>query len=465
MTKYEPSTIAAISTPPGTGGIGIIKISGPLSITAAHTIFKSTNAGLLNSPKFLHRKIYFGYIVEPESNRILDEAILFIMKSPHSYTCEDVVEIQLHSSPIIMSVILDLLLTMGIRLAEPGEFTKRAFLNGRIDLIQAESIIDLIESQTKTAGLISAALLKGELGHIFHCLKSELIDFLSLIEASIDFPDENLDIPSSDSLINTLNRIINEHISRLVANYTEKHHLRDGINIVIAGGPNVGKSSLMNCILKKEKSIVTPVPGTTRDIIDDTIILNGTHVVISDTAGIHQTNDLIERIGVEKAKLHIQNADIVLLVIDISKDTPILNHRIYTSIIDKQVILVLNKIDLVDEPYTYDFSIFKKGIQHVFVSAKNNQGIPELKNIISNLFSFDIKHSESQLIPTIRQKNALDFIQNNLYAAIKSIADSFPLELVAIDIKACIEKIGEITGDNTPIDILDTIFNNFCIGK
>lgn len=465
MTINEPSTIAAISTPPGIGGIGIVRISGPLSDNVVKTLFRPKNISFKNDPTFRHGKVYTGHLVDPDNTETIDEAIVFIMKGPHSYTGEDVLEFQVHGSPIVLHTLLERILTLGVVLAEPGEFTKRAFLNGRIDLIQAESIIDLIHAKTRRAAAIAISLLKGDLGNRFQQIKSDLADLLCLINAAIDFPDEEIDIPSPPLFCEQIDQILDKDISFLINSYKDNHYLRDGVKVGIAGPPNVGKSSLLNCLLQKEKAIVTPIPGTTRDIIEDAFNLNGIPIIMSDTAGIHETDDPVESIGICKARCHLKDRDIVLLVLDASKEIGSLEKNIYGDLSHQPVILVLNKMDLVEPHSSPDTAPFKNVIETVLVSAKYHQGIPELKGAIIKAVHPEMLDSAHALVPNLRQQMGLEFIRDRLGVVKNGILESLPFELIAIDLQACIDKIGEITGDNTPMDIFDRIFERFCIGK
>ena len=465
MNINETSTIAAIATPAGTGGIGIIRISGPHTLHIIQTIFKLKDSNQTPILKFEHRKIYVGFILDTYHNRFIDEAIVFYMRAPHSYTCEDLAEIQVHGSSVILHMVLELILSLGVTLAQPGEFTKRAFFNGRIDLIQAESIIDLMLAQSRSAVTLSTSLLKGDLGFSFQRIKNELLYLLSYINADIDFPEEDIPIISNDIFIHRIGMLISDEIKPLINNYQEKRYLKEGVKIGIAGPPNVGKSSLLNCLLKKDRSIVTSIPGTTRDIIEETFFLNGIPLIISDTAGLHETLDPVESIGISKAKRHLKESDVILFVIDSSKKIGSDEKKIYDYLNKKKIILVLNKIDIQSKHSTTDTKFFQNVVDIVAISAKYQQGISELRKAIFKAIHLTPNESINAVVPNLRQSMGLKFIEKRLFDAIENLKQFQPIELIAIDLQSALDKIDEVTGVDTPVDIFDMIFNHFCIGK
>lgn len=465
MNINEPSTIAAIATPFGTGGIGIIRISGPLTLKTVQAIFRTKSATATGFPELEHRKIYVGFIIDPVHLTFIDEAVLFVMRSPRSYTCEDVAEIQLHGSAVVLHTILEIILSLGVSLAEPGEFTKRAFLNGRIDLIQAESIIDLLQAKTRISASLSSSLLKGGLGLTLERIKRELLELLSLINASIDFPDEEIPVPPAGSLIERMEAIIETDLNALINSYHANRYLKEGVKIGIAGPPNVGKSSLLNCLIQKERSIVTPIPGTTRDIVEDSFMLNGIPMVISDTAGLHETQDPVEIIGIARARSHLKETDVILLVFDASKEIGSMETQIHDDLCQNNIILVFNKMDLMVPHHPPDTRSFNHILDTVFISAKHGQGISTLKEAILRAVHPESTESIHPIVPNLRQQTGLRFIEERLLEAKNNLMQIHPIELIAIDLQAALDKIDEITGENTPVDIFDMIFNQFCIGK
>ena len=375
MMEYD--TIAAIATPIGSGGIGIIKISGKDAFSIAEAIFQrshpSWGAGrpegeALSFPLKSHR-LYHGYIVNPETGRVLDEVLLSAMKGPRTYTREDVIEINTHSGYIVMASILDLVLQKGARFADPGEFTKRAYLNGRIDLTQAEAVIDIINSRTEKSLEIATSQIKGDLKNRIEFMRHSLIDILTQVEAAIDFPEDVGDLIDVESVNQILDKSVIDELSDMVAQYENAHFLRDGLKMIVVGRPNVGKSSLMNRLIKNDRVIVTPIPGTTRDLIEETLNIRGIPVIIADSAGLHETKDPIEVIGIEKTKEYIHTSDLILFMIDASDPFTIEDNRIYQMIGDKRLILVINKIDLVEEGFKPELPEAWDKIPSVKISA------------------------------------------------------------------------------------------------
>ncbi len=461
-------TIAAIATPFGSGGIGIIRISGPSSFDIAARIFSKTRnlgsgAGRDVSSLVSHRVIH-GYIFDDELE-IIDEVLIIPMKGPKSYTAEDVVEIQAHSGTFVLRQLLDLILSKGARLSDPGEFTRRAFLNQRIDLTQAEAVADIINARSERALKFAASQGLGTLKKDILSLRETLIALLSIVEVAIDFPDDEdggsvseKDIPALDQVIDTCREFIRQH--------DDACFLKEGIRVAIAGRPNVGKSSLMNRLLNQEKSIVTPLPGTTRDPIEEGLNMDGIPFVVIDTAGIHNTADLVEIIGIERAMDHIKDADLVLYIKE-PQDPFKENDFLKTVPRGKRVIVVINKMDLAGEgdgrlvlpPPEYSH------IPVVKISALKNQGIRELKGKIVNTCIQDLDTERSQVIPNLRHKKALEQAVAFLESARQGIENNATEETLAIDIKNGIDALGAITGETASLDILDTIFSNFCIGK
>ncbi len=460
-------TIAAIATPPGKGGIGIVKISGSRSLKIVSKIFGTTRKGPEDCFQLESHRIVHGYIFDAEKHFVIDEVLLVPMLAPRSYTSEDVVEIQAHSGSIVMANILEGVIKAGARLAEPGEFTKRAFLNGRIDLTQAEAVADIINAKSITALKSAASQNLGDFKSSIEESRQKLINLLSLIEASIDFPGETGEfdelIPQSMGL-DTIKDVL-EKCRNAVKLYEDAHFLRDGINLVICGAPNVGKSSLMNRLVEKERSIVTSFPGTTRDLIEEPLNINGISFLISDTAGIHETEDPVEKIGIKKAEKKIEESDIILFMKEAGSEIDV--KKVEAVIPDeKKLIFVINKIDLADADDDPAFTLPNKFNKTpvVKISALYNQGIDILKKTIMELAvkNFEIT---SSVVPNLRHKIALTHAVESLEAAKQGFLNRADEILISMDLKNSADYLGEITGNTVKIDILDNIFKNFCIGK
>ncbi|MGD9732057.1 MAG: tRNA uridine-5-carboxymethylaminomethyl(34) synthesis GTPase MnmE [Desulfamplus sp.] len=501
-------TIAAIATPPGAGGIGIIRISGSRAVEIASHIFRKTplisdksnqayssNIRLkdLSAPSLVQsHKVIHGYVVDTSSNSVLDEVLLIPMLGTRSYTAEDVVEIQAHSGPVVMQAILELILSKDVRLAEPGEFTKRAFLNGRIDLTQAEAVADIINARSAVSLKMAVSQGLGNLKNTITQARQMLIDLLAQIEVRIDFPEEieeDAEYNNQNSRFIRVIRQVLDTCNSAVQRYQDAHFLKDGLKIAICGSPNVGKSSLMNRLLEKERSIVTEFPGTTRDLIEESLNINGIPFIISDTAGMHDTDDPVEQIGISKARESITASDMVLFMEDISSincdfsnpDLICLSDSLNTIInkmqavipAGKKVVVVLNKIDkLTQHEINFIHSeISKSEICVAAISAKCNIGIDNLRKEISrlateNLFKDGSGDSLSSVVPNLRHKTALQTAASSLNQALENMSfGSIVEETLAIDIRNAIDCLGEITGDSAGFDILDNIFSQFCIGK
>lgn len=466
-----PDTIAAIATASGRGGIGVIRISGPLALDLVPHFFGTTPKGPSPDLALTSHTMVHGYIFELESNRMIDEVFLVAMKAPRSYTAEDVVEIQAHAGSLVMGTILNQVITAGARIAEPGEFTKRAFLNGRIDLTQAEAVADIIDAKTTSALKIAAAQGTGVLKDAIHSSRQELIDLLSLLEAAIDFPDELEELIPQELGLERVQRV-KAACRRYIQTYEEAHFLRDGVKLAICGPPNVGKSSLMNQFLEKERSIVTEYPGTTRDLIEEPLNINGITFLVSDTAGMHQTDDLVEKIGIERAKKHIAGSDIVLFMKDATRK---ISESELKGILprDKKIILVINKIDLVEGneaikkgKYQNDENLPPSlaALPQVRISALKNLGIDNLRKTITSLTMEDMGETCS-VVPNLRHRKALERAMESLETAEAGFLNLQDEETLAMDIRLAADLLGEITGDTAGIDILDTIFSKFCLGK
>lgn len=468
------STIAAVATPTGVGGIGIIKISGQNALPIASHIFRKSHSSIFNPEdkdsadisSFKSYHLYHGYIVDPENRRVVDEVLLAVMLAPHSYTREDVVEIQAHSGPVVLRSILDLVLKNGATIAGPGEFTKRAYINGRIDLTQAEAVIDIINARTNKSLEIATALIKGEMQLCMEKISDDLFNFLAEINAAIDFPEDVEEIINVGRVTDAFQNNIVNTIKELIGRYDNGHILREGIKLVIVGKPNVGKSCLMNSLIKKERSIVTAVPGTTRDLIEESFSLSGMPVIIADTAGLHDTDDPVEVIGISKAKDYIDCSDLILFIIDGSSILTHEDHEIFKMINARNSILVINKSDLFSDRHKVNMPDSWRKMPRVEISALYNRGLDELKDLIIKIsLGENSLNPQAMIIPNLRHKLILDRCLVSLYSVIDGLNRGSPFELVAIDVKEVVDLLGEITGKSANNDVIDQIFNRFCIGK
>ena len=451
-------TIAAISTPKGEGGIAIIRISGDKSFEILDKIFvkKNPNANLG------FYKLNYGFIKDGE--KTVDEVMAVRLKAPKSYTCEDIVEINCHGGTLVSEKVLELVLRNGARHAESGEFTKRAFMNGRIDLSQAEAVMDIIQGKTEKSVSLSLDQLRGDLRDKVNQFKKALLDITAHVNVVLDYPEEGIDDPLPAELRNNLEEVY-EEANRLIDSYDTGKKIKEGIKTVIVGKPNVGKSTLLNALLHEERAIVTHVAGTTRDIIEEIINIKGVPLVLVDTAGIRKTDDIVENIGVEKSKQFIEKADLVLLVLDASKELENEDIEVINQIKEnkKKVIVLLNKIDLNRK---IDLEGYNLG-NIVEISAKDNIGIEDMQEkIYSYIMEEDVENSSEKLIITnIRHKTALEKTKDAIKNIFETIDMGLPMDLISVDLKEALDSLSEITGEISSEDILDHVFRNFCVGK
>ncbi len=449
-------TIAAISTPLGHGGIGIVRISGPKSIEIAQNIFRS------NKAKYEPNTIVFGKIYDKDI--FIDDALVSYFKAPNSYTGEDVIEINSHGGMLVVQRILELVLSFGARLAEPGEFTKRAFLNGKVDLSQAEAVMDLINSKTKSENEVSAKQLDGVLGDKIRAIKAKVLDIIVDIEANVDYPEYDIEEISKNKAVSRLSEVLSD-LKSLSKSFDEGKIIKNGINVAIIGRPNAGKSSLLNRFLNEERAIVTDIAGTTRDTIEESIVHNGVLINFIDTAGIRETHDKVEEIGVEKSKNAILNSDIVLVVIDNSLGFNKDDIDLIKLTNDKKRFIIINKVDLnVD----IDPTLLKycENSDIIKVSAKENQGIDEVLDKIINMFiTNDDINNDDIILTNKRQKGAVDKTILSFENAIKDASNDMPLDMVSINIQNGLRYLGEILGDSISEDVINGIFAKFCLGK
>jgi len=458
-------TIAAISTPIGEGGVGIVRLSGKDSIEIVEKIFCSPkNRSLTNSKS--HRVIY-GYIKDPTNGKEIDEVLVVIMRSPYSYTKEDVAEINCHGGMITLRKTLELVLKQGARLAEPGEFTKRAFINGRIDLSQAEAVLDLVRSKTDESRRIAIEQLEGGLSERITALRDKLTELCVNVEANIDFPEDEIEISSTQAMLKSLEEIDKE-LQILLKTYDEARFFREGLLTAIVGRPNVGKSSLLNAILKKDRAIVTELPGTTRDVIEEYLNIKGLPLRIMDTAGIREVQDIAEKEGVKRSLQSIQNADLVIAIFDSSEPLKDEDFEFIEKLNNKNTIVALNKCDL---PAAFGkdtiVSCLASNATHILnISANRGDGLEDLKDRIFESCLKDWKEErEGVVVTNLRHKIAIQNAKTSLDRAVFALIQNQPLEILALELRDSLDRLGEVVGVVTTEDILNKIFNNFCIGK
>ncbi|MBD2301796.1 tRNA uridine-5-carboxymethylaminomethyl(34) synthesis GTPase MnmE [Nostoc sp. FACHB-190] len=455
-------TIAAIATAvvPQQGSVSIVRVSGSQAMAIAQTLFHAPGKQVWES----HRILY-GYIRHPQTQKLVDEALLLVMKAPRSYTREDVVEFHCHGGIIAVQQVLQLCLENGARLAQPGEFTLRAFLNGRLDLTQAESIADLVGAKSPQAAQTALAGLQGKLAHPIRQLRANCLDILAEIEARIDFEE---DLPPLDDkgIISAIEKIAAE-ITHLLTTRDKGELLRTGLKVAIVGRPNVGKSSLLNAWSRSDRAIVTDLPGTTRDVVESQLVVGGIPVQVLDTAGIRETADEVEKIGVERSRRAASAADLVLFTIDASTGWTEGDQEIYAQVQDRPLILVINKVDLVDETTS---QLLQSKIQNpkskILTAASQNRGIDDLETaILEKVQLGKLQAADMDLAINQRQAAALTQAKISLEQVQATIAQQLPLDFWTIDLRGAIQALGEITGEEVTESVLDRIFSRFCIGK
>jgi tRNA modification GTPase len=450
-------TIAAISTPLGEGGIGIVRLSGPDARTILSRLFRP---GLQSPTSNLHpRRLTYGQIVDPADGSVVDEVLAVYMPAPRTYTREDVVEIQAHGGPVPLRRILELVLRQGARLAEPGEFTVRAFLHGRLDLAQAEAVLDIVRARTEAGLRAAVGQLEGRLSGEVRRVRQALLDVLAYLEASIDFTED--EIPPQD--LTPVLRETAAQLEALLARADEGIILRQGVRTAIVGRPNVGKSSLLNALLRSERAIVTPIPGTTRDTVEESVNLGGVAFVLVDTAGIAETQDVVERLGVERSRQTLAHADLALLVVDGSQPLTDVDREIAALIGDRPAILVVNKCDL---PPVQMGDALLPHAPRVEVSALTGQGLAELEaKMTESVLAGRVVSSDAPLVTNPRHKAALARALEAVRAAGQAHAEGLPADLVSVHVTTAVHALGEITGETISEELLETIFANFCVGK
>ena len=456
---YAEDTIAAVATPPGEGGVAIVRISGPDAERIVGAIFCRTNG---EQARLKSHRLYHGVIRDPQADVVLDEVLVTIMRRPRSYTSETVAEVHCHGGAFLAREILRLILSQGARHAEPGEFTKRAFLNGRIDLTQAEAVLDLIRARTQNGLSLAARQAEGGVSKWVDGMRSALLDCLVQVEAAIDFPEEDIELLQQGELMEKITRFRDE-IHLIIGSYEWGRLHREGARVCICGRPNVGKSSLLNALVGAERAIVTPVPGTTRDVVEDSINLCGVPVVLWDTAGLRETEDEIERIGVDLSRRHIDKADLILLVLDATHDLSADEEHFLRQQTIKKVIVALNKSDLAPKLRRETLESFSTdGV--CATSARLGWGIEELKASLRSAL-VTVNAEPPVVITNVRHKSAMIRGERALDNALESLRQNRAAEFVAADLNEAKAALEEIVGVVANDDILERIFSDFCIGK
>ncbi|MEN8200836.1 MAG: tRNA uridine-5-carboxymethylaminomethyl(34) synthesis GTPase MnmE [Thermodesulfobacteriota bacterium] len=456
-------TICAISTPPGAGGIGIIRISGPEALSHLQSIFHPRDRGCT----FSSHRLYYGHIVHPESRKTLDEVLAVFMAAPATYTREDVVEIHCHGNFLVLQSILELLVLRGARLAEAGEFTKLAYLNGRIDLTRAEAVIDILSARTRKGMDMALDQLGGSLYEQVDEIRASLVRMRAVVEVAIDFPDEDVEIVDHTSLVAQLDQEVAGPLQRLLARADEGRIFREGISVVIVGLPNVGKSSLLNTLLQEERALVTAIPGTTRDTIEEYLDIKGVPVRIVDTAGIRQGADEVEEMGIERARKQIDQADLVLFMLDGARGVEEEDRELFSTVSHKPLLLVANKSDLVGQQ-AESRSLGMEGgeLPLIHISAKHQQNIDILKERIFQAVVGDKDQwQEEGCAPNVRHKAALARAAEAARRLRQGLEVQTTSDLLAIDLQDCLEELNVIVGVTSTEDVLDVIFEQFCLGK
>lgn len=459
---YGEDTIAAISTAQGTGGIGIIRMSGERAFQIGKRIFR----GKRPFDEIKTHTVNFGKIINPHNEQTIDEVLLTKMNKPHTFTREDIVEINCHGGIVVVKAILEMLLKEGARLAEPGEFTKRAFLNGRIDLSQAEAVIDVIHAKTEAGSRAAVDQLEGRLSKKVKEARKKLIELIAHIEVTVDYPEHDIEEITGERVYQEM-LIIREDLQKLIAGFEKGRIIREGLNLVIIGRPNVGKSSLLNELAGKNKAIVTDIPGTTRDIIEEFVNIQGIPVKVTDTAGIRETEDIVEKIGVEKAKNAIERADLVLVMMDAGAGVQEEDLEIIEQVKTRKFILLVNKVDIASQEEINQITSKFQGAERIIhTSTKEGTGIEELEKTIEEMFlKGEINAENDILVTNVRHKDLIDKALTGISEACAAYEAGMPLDCITIDIKNAAESLGQITGESVNDDVMNEIFSRFCIGK
>ena len=480
---FLDDTIAAVATAMGEGGIGIVRISGSEALPILGKVFCSVKKNYVKGEKLENgviipdakgetiglpvenRRLTYGIVTDNFTGEMIDEVMAVYMKGPHSYTAEDVVEIQCHGSIVSLRKILALVLKNGARLAEPGEFTKRAFLNGRLDLSQAEAVIDLIRAKSNKTFDVALDQLEGKFSKKIKEIRADLVDILVNITVNIDYPDEDIEVITYENLVSGLTGVKTK-VDAMLATADTGRIIREGLNVAIIGKPNVGKSSLMNALLKETRAIVTSIPGTTRDTIEEAVTIRNIPIKLTDTAGIRQTDDIIEKIGIEKSKESFNKADLVIFMVDNSTPLNAEDYEIMENIGDRKVIVIINKMDLDSKVQRTEVEARLPKAVIIEASIANDMGIDRIEEEVENLvYGGEVKQGDSMMVTNVRHKALLEEASQSLADAINMAEMGEALEFLEIDVNRAYEVLGQIIGEAVEEDIINEVFARFCLGK
>ena len=480
---FLDDTIAAVATAMGEGGIGIVRISGSEALPILGKVFCSVKKNYVKGEKLENgviipdakgetiglpvenRRLTYGIVTDNFTGEMIDEVMAVYMKGPHSYTAEDVVEIQCHGSIVSLRKILALVLKNGARLAEPGEFTKRAFLNGRLDLSQAEAVIDLIRAKSNKTFDVALDQLEGKFSKKIKEIRADLVDILVNITVNIDYPDEDIEVITYENLVSGLTGVKTK-VDAMLATADTGRIIREGLNVAIIGKPNVGKSSLMNALLKETRAIVTSIPGTTRDTIEEAVTIRNIPIKLTDTAGIRQTDDIIEKIGIEKSKESFNKADLVIFMVDNSTPLNAEDYEIMENIGDRKVIVIINKMDLDSQVQRAEVEALLPKAVIIEASIANDMGIDRIEEEVENLvYGGEVKQGDSMMVTNVRHKALLEEASQSLADAINMAEMGEALEFLEIDVNRAYEVLGQIIGEAVEEDIINEVFARFCLGK
>lgn len=460
----EFDTIAAISTPMGEGAIAIVRLSGDDSIQIADRLFKSISEKKLSEVPT--HTIHYGHLVDPKNGRVVEEVMVSVMRGPKTFTKEDVIEINCHGGIVSVNRVLQHVLKYGARLAEPGEFTKRAFLNGRIDLSQAEAVMDLIRAKTDRAMNVALGQMEGRLSKLIRTLRQEILEILAHVEVNIDYPEYDDVEEMTHKMLKEKASYVQEEIKKLLQTSEQGKILREGLSTVIVGRPNVGKSSLLNSLVHENKAIVTDIPGTTRDVIEEYVNVRGVPLRLLDTAGIRETEDIVERIGVERSRQVLKEADLILLVLNYSDQLTVEDENLFKAVTGMDVIVIINKTDLPQQIDMEKVQELAVGHNIVTTSLLEDKGIDELEEAISSLFfAGSIEAGDMTYVSNSRHIALLNQSLQTIEEAIDGVEMGTPIDIVQIDLTRTWELLGEIIGDSVHESLIDQLFSQFCLGK
>lgn len=454
-------TIAAISTPVGEGAISIVRLSGQDAINIATKVFRGIDLSKVDS-----HTIHYGHIVDPITGEVADEALVTVMRAPKTYTREDIVELNCHGGMVAVNRVLEIVLNAGARIAEPGEFTKRAFLNGRIDLSQAEAVMDLIRAKTDQAMNVALHQIEGRLSRLIHQLRQQLLETIAHVEVNIDYPEYDDVEEMTHQMMQEKTKYVLEEIEKLLSVARQGKILREGIKTGIIGRPNVGKSSLMNALVQESKAIVTEIPGTTRDVIEEYVNVRGVPLQLVDTAGIRETEDIVEKIGVERSRQVLMESDLILFVLNYNEPLTDDDRQLFNVIQDMKSIIIINKIDLRQQLDISEIETLAGDHPIVFMSIAKDEGIEDLEEKIAEIFfAGQINIGDLTYVSNVRHIQLLKQSKEALEDAMSGLELGMPLDIVQIDVRRTWEYLGEIVGDTASEALIDQLFAQFCLGK